>query len=576
MQLKKLEKYMSIIEVKKIKRFILFLLMTLLFVVNCNTERDKMEEDFKTFLNDFESKVIPLTQDYNISYFEATTSGKEELYKKMEKLRIELTNLYSNKEDFSHLKRFKNSEQVKDPVLKRQLYLIYNTFLENQLDEEKLKKIIEMETDLERKFSTYRVEVDGKFYTDNEIENILKQSNDSKYLEKAWKSSKKIGGTVSEDILKLVELRNQAAQELGFENYHTMKLNLNEQDPEEINDLFRELEDLTRNVFIGLKEEIDGKLAQRYGIKKDNLMPWHYQNRFFQEAPKIYSVDLDQFYQDQDIVKVTAEYFNGIGLPIDDLIKNSDLFEKEGKYQHAYCTDIDRVGDVRVVCNIKPNYNWMNTTLHEYGHAVYDKFNDRSLAWFLRQPASTFKTEAIAMFFGNFASSPRWMEDVLGISSDKVDKISEDCLKSLRLETLVFSRWAQVMYRFEKNMYKDPKQDLNNLWWNIVEKYQMIKRPAKRDEPDWASKIHVALYPAYYHNYLLGNIFASQIQYNLAKNVLKDEAWRNQSFADNKEIGRYLIENIFKPGKRYPWNEMIEKATGEKLTAKYYAMQFVN
>jgi len=35
------------------------------------------------------------------------------------------------------------------------------------------------------------------------------------------------------------------------------------------------------------------------------------------------------------------------------------------------------------------------------------------------------------------------------------------------------------------------------------------------------------------------------------------------------------MENYFKHGAKYPWNEMIEKATGEKLTAKYYADQFV-
>jgi peptidyl-dipeptidase A len=29
------------------------------------------------------------------------------------------------------------------------------------------------------------------------------------------------------------------------------------------------------------------------------------------------------------------------------------------------------------------------------------------------------------------------------------------------------------------------------------------------------------------------------------------------------------------PGAKFYWNDMIEKATGEKLTAKYYARQFV-
>jgi peptidyl-dipeptidase A len=36
-----------------------------------------------------------------------------------------------------------------------------------------------------------------------------------------------------------------------------------------------------------------------------------------------------------------------------------------------------------------------------------------------------------------------------------------------------------------------------------------------------------------------------------------------------------MIDKVFKPGALYSWNNMIEKATGEKLTAKYYADQFV-
>ncbi len=50
---------------------------------------------------------------------------------------------------------------------------------------------------------------------------------------------------------------------------------------------------------------------------------------------------------------------------------------------------------------------------------------------------------------------------------------------------------------------------------------------------------------------------------------------KNQSFVGEKAVGDYLREKIFMPGARYYWNEMIEKATGEKLTARYYAKQFV-
>ncbi len=543
--------------------------------MNCNTEKAKMIGDFQVFLKNYESKVIPLSKESNLTNFEATTTGKDELYKKMEKLEIKLKKLHSNKEEFAELKKIKESGAVTDPILKRQLDILYNKYLENQQDEKKLEKMVQLQTDLEKRFSTHRVQLNGKKYTDNQIEEILKTSTDSKLLEKTWKASKQVGKTVYEDVLRLVDLRNEAAKGLGFANYHDMQLHLNEQDPEQIEQLFDELDELTRDSFISLKAEIDDFLSKRYGIKKSDLMPWHYQNRFFQEAVKIYDVDLDQFYKNKDLVKLTEDYYVGIGLPIEDIINNSDLFEREGKYQHAYCTDIDREGDVRVVCNIQPNHQWMLTMLHEYGHAVYSKFHDRGMPWLLRDAAHIFATEAIATLFQNFAAYPTWLKEIVEVPENEVDKIAEDCFKSLRLETLIFSRWSQVMYRFEKSMYGDPEQDLNKLWWDLVEKYQLLNRPPKRNEPDWASKIHVALYPAYYHNYLMGNLLASQLYYYIIKNVLMGDDFRNESFINRKEVGEYLIENVFKPGMKYEWNNMIEKATGEKLTAKYYALQYV-
>ena len=103
----------------------------------------------------------------------------------------------------------------------------------------------------------------------------------------------------------------------------------------------------------------------------------------------------------------------------------------------------------------------------------------------------------------------------------------------------------------------------------------MLKRVDGRNEPDWATKIHIATVPCYYHNYLMGEILASQLYYYIVKNVIKSEDYRFQSFSNNKGVGEYLKAKVFMPASKYYWNEMIEKATGEKLTAKYYAKQFV-
>ena len=372
-------------------------------------------------------------------------------------------------------------------------------------------------------------------------------------------------------------MRNELAKKLGFNNYHEMSLKLSEQDPQDILKVFNELDSLTKNGFVELKSQMDDYFVKRYKIKKDELMPWHYQNRFFQEAPKIYSVDLDKYYKDKDIVKLDEDYYAGMGLDITGMVKKSDLFEKKGKNQHAFCSDIDRdAGDTRVLCNITKSEYWMNTMLHEFGHSVYEKYMDPSLPWILKTPAHTFTTEAIAQMFGRFSSNPQWMLDMKIIDEKEKAKIADESFKSLRLQMMVFSRWSQVMYRFEKSLYENPDQDLNKLWWDLVEKYQLLKRPEGRNEPDWASKIHIASSPCYYHNYLLGELLASQLYYYVGNNILKVKDVTNQSFVNKPDVGKYFIDKVFFVAYRYYWNYMIEKATGEKLTAKYYALQFVD
>jgi peptidyl-dipeptidase A len=75
---------------------------------------------------------------------------------------------------------------------------------------------------------------------------------------------------------------------------------------------------------------------------------------------------------------------------------------------------------------------------------------------------------------------------------------------------------------------------------------------------------------------MLGELLASQLYFHITTNVLKSEDYRNTDFYNKPEVGNYLKESIFAPGAQFFWNDMIEKATGEKLTAKYYAKQFVN
>jgi peptidyl-dipeptidase A len=292
-------------------------------------------------------------------------------------------------------------------------------------------------------------------------------------------------------------------------------------------------------------------------------------------VPSYLDIDMDSFFEGKDIVEIAKKYYDGIGLDVNGILSRSDLYEKEGKNQHAFCTDIDREGDVRILVNIKDNASWTETILHELGHAVYDQYIDRTLPYILRQSAHTLTTEGVAMLMGRQVKNPDWLKDMMGITEEEKEQIQGPVRELLTAFELTFSRWCQVMVRFERALYTDPDQDLNALWWELVEKYQGLKKPEGRDAPDWAAKIHIAAYPVYYHNYMLGELFASQMQAAIARDVLHIPAGTDLSFAGHPEVGTYLIEKIFSPGASLKWEEFVEQATGEPLSAKDFARQFV-
>ncbi len=86
-----------------------------------------------------------------------------------------------------------------------------------------------METEISKKFSTFRAVVSGKELSDNQVEEILRSSVKSSELQAAWEAHKQIGPLVAEDIIRLVKHRNIIAQKTGFSNFHEMSLKLSGQ-----------------------------------------------------------------------------------------------------------------------------------------------------------------------------------------------------------------------------------------------------------------------------------------------------------------------------------------------------------
>ncbi len=533
------------------------------------------ERQLEDFITAHVEKIKPMAKEAAIASWDAAVSGKAEDYDRMSKMTLKIRQVYSDAGEYAFLKDMRESGQVAGAMSARQLGVLYNAYLRNQIAPELLKEMVDLGTEIEKKFSVFRGSIEGKKVTANEIRDILKTQTDSAKRERAWLASKQVGAVVAGDIIRLVKLRNQAAKKLGFENYHTLSLTTGEQDVKELDKIFAELYKLTNVPYAKLKKDLDRILAANCGVGVRELMPWHYHDPFFQETPMVYDLDLDVYYKDKDVKELARKFYAGIGLPVESILAQSDLYEREGKNPHAFCTDIDKAGDVRILCNLRNNEAWMETILHELGHAIYDKYHDLEVPYLLREPAHIFTTEAIAMFFGRLSRNPAWMQGMLELSDDhraEIEKVSD---KYAQLKQLIFARWAMVMYSFEKQLYANPEQDLNTLWWKTVEKYQFIKKPKGRDEPDWAAKIHFAIAPCYYHNYMLGELLASQLHHKLARDILKVDPDKDIGYVGQKKAGAFLAENVFEAGSVYHWNEMISRATGEPLTAQYFVEQFV-
>jgi peptidyl-dipeptidase A len=383
-----------------------------------------------------------------------------------------------------------------------------------------------------------------------------------------------VGEAVAPKLIKLAKVRNQAAQQLGYKDYWEMQIRLQEHNPEEIVSIFAELEKTTDEPFKKMKAKMDSELAARFKIKPEEMMPWHYDNPFFQAAPPSDKIDLDEFYQKkkkEEIIKIAKKFYSDIGLPIDDIVEKSDIYERKGKQQHAFCISLRMEGDACSLLNIKPTAEWMDTTLHEMGHGVYCKYANLSLPINLRDAAHTFTTEAVAMLFGALAKNPIWMITYAGADEKRIKEVEEAVLEQRRREQLIFARWTLVMLNFERALYENPDQDLNTLWWDMVERFQMLKRPEGRNAADWASKIHFSTAPVYYHNYMLGELMAAQLRGALVKLAKHEGPAYTLDYSKHKTFGDFFKEKIFKPGMTDPWPKFVKDATGEALTAKYFA-----
>ena len=377
-------------------------------------------------------------------------------------------------------------------------------------------------------FATYAPERDGVAFTGNLVLNSLRSEVDSSKRKTLWELYMSKGEVIEEKLINLTKLRNSVALEKGSENFFHLKLASQDLNIKDLLSFISNIRSSLDSTYKNIMNEINDEITSKFKLHSSKyIRPWHYEHPFFQHYKT------ENFNSNINIENIEG-FFHSLNLNISTLINKGDLFEKKNKSTESFCLNIDRKDDVRISTNFKNDFQSIITLFHELGHGVYERNIDSNLPFLLRKPSEIFMTESVALFF-----------ERLGYKHFiKENNFRRTYYKNL----LVKVYWTITVTLFEIELYNAPEKNLNRIWWELVQEIQGISPPDNWNYPYWACKSHISTLPAYYYNYLIGEIIAS----NLYESNVKYDRDGNLTI-DVK----HLQKNLFKPGYSLPWKTLL-------------------
>ena len=103
---------------------------------------------------------------------------------------------------------------------------------------------------------------------DNEIRQILRDSDDVAERRAAWEASKTVGAAVADDVRELARLRNAAAHSLGYRDWFALSVATSEMDEDKLMATLDDADRATAEPFARWKAELDERLAARFGLRR--------------------------------------------------------------------------------------------------------------------------------------------------------------------------------------------------------------------------------------------------------------------------------------------------------------------
>jgi peptidyl-dipeptidase A len=441
----------------------------------------------------------------------------------------------------------------------------------------------------------YRLEAPGqdpRLVTPNDLDEILIRSRDLDERLAAWECSKKAGPVLKDGLVKVRDLRNTVAREMGYTSFFDLETADYGLSAREMVQLTDELLDGIMPLYRQLHCWARHELAARYGVAEaPTLIPAHWLgNRYGQSWPGlVQGIDLDAMFRDVQprwVIEQAERFYTSLGFaPLPATFwERSDLFELPAadprrKNTHASAWHIDLDQDVRSLMSVKSNFDWFSTTHHELGHVYYYlAYSNEDVPYILRRGANRAFHEGIGTLAELASNQVPYLRQVGLLAAEEAPEEIRWLLTQALQGPVVFLPFAcGTMTHWEYDLYQQdlPRHQFNTRWWEHAARYQGIAPPAERGEDhcDPATKTHVIDDPAQYYDYALSSVILHQLHRHICREIL-DQDVRAANYYGNLKVGRFL-RSILQPGATRDWAVVMRQATGEDLNSQalleYYA-----
>lgn len=422
-----------------------------------------------------------------------------------------------------------------------------------------------------------------------DLEALMGTERDPAVLLEMWTSWREISKPMKDDYVRMVDIANEGARELGYDELGQMWRSNYDMDPNEFATLVDGLWDQVKPLYEQLHCHVRAELGEYYGtrvVDQNEPIPAHLLgNMWAQQWGSIYDLvgpkesgpgyDLTDLLVEADftaekMVETGEAFFTSMGFdPLPDTFWDRSLITKPEDREvvcHASAWDIDNKDDIRIKMCTKVNASDFETVHHELGHNIYQRAYKEQSTLHLNGANDGFH-EAIGDMIA-LSITPEYLTQIDLLDASQVPDASADVglLMSRALDKVAFLPFGLLVDKWRWQVFSGEvtPENYTQAWWDLREQYQGIKPPVDRpaDAFDPGAKFHIPGNTPYMR-YFLAHI----LQFQFHKAACEQAGWEGPlhrcSVYGNTEVGE-KFNAMMELGASKPWPDALEAFTGTR------------